>query len=40
MRRPKPDRFHEKALAVCATLTAIALLARALVELLGTLIGS
>jgi len=40
MRRRKPDRFHEEALAACAMLTALALLARALVELLRTLIGS
>ena len=40
MRGRKPDRFHEKALAACALLTATALLARALVELARTLIGS
>ena len=40
MRRRKPDRFHEKALAASALLTAAALLARALVELVRTLIGS
>lgn len=40
MRRRKPDRSYEEALAACAMLTALALLARALVELLRTLIGS
>ena len=40
MRRRKPDRFHEEALAACGLLTALALLARALVELIRTLIGS
>ena len=40
MRWRKPDRFNEKALAACALLTAIALLARALVDLAKTLIGS
>jgi len=40
MRTRKPDRFHEEALAACAMLTTLALLARALVELLRTLIGS
>ena len=39
MKRPRPDRFHEKALATCAMLTAFALLARALVELARTLWG-
>ena len=40
MRGRKPDRLHEKALAACALFTATALLARALVELVRTLIGS
>ena len=40
MRWRKPDRLHEEALAACALLTALALLARALVELIRTLIGS
>ena len=34
-----PDRLHEKALVAVPLLTAIALLARALVELARTLIG-
>ena len=37
MKRRKPDRFDEKALAVCELITAIALLARALADLIGTL---
>jgi hypothetical protein len=36
----KPERFHEKALAAVPLLTALALLAKALVELARTLIGS
>jgi hypothetical protein len=39
MRGPRPDRFDELALAVCELVTAIALLARALAELIGTLNG-
>jgi hypothetical protein len=35
-----PDQLNEKALAACAMLTALALLARALVDLAKTLIGS
>jgi hypothetical protein len=34
------DQLNEKALAACALMTAIALLARALVDLVRTLIGS
>jgi len=34
-----PDRFNEKALAAVTMFTALALLARALVELARTLIG-
>jgi len=39
MSRRTPDRFHEKALATCAAITALALMARALVELARTLWG-
>jgi hypothetical protein len=39
MRGRKRDRFDELALAACELVTAIALLARALAELIGTLNG-
>jgi hypothetical protein len=40
MRWRKPEGFHEKALVAVPLLTALALLARALIELARTLIGS